>query len=531
MPRPRAGSPGRQIDPLRTGVFKHLFAAVAGEMGATLQRSAFSPNIVERRDYSCALFDCEGRMIGQAAHLPVHLGSSPRSVQAALAAGPLAPGDAVLLNDPYRGGTHLPDLTLVTPVWLPGRERPSFHVANRAHHADVGGPYPGSMGPATELYAEGLRIPPVHLVRGGQVQREILDLVLANMRGTREREGDLLAQWSANRLGARRIEELCQEHGAAELEARAADQLDWTHALCKALLSELPPGRYEAHDRLELADRLGRDAHLHLVVELGGGRARFDFSGTDDQVAAPYNTPRAVVESAIFYVLRCLLPSGTPASDGVMAPVELITRPGSLVDPRPPAPVAAGNVETSQRLVDLILAALAPAAPDRIPAASAGTMSNLTFGAASGAEGGGSTWYETHAGGAGASASRAGAHAVQCHMTNTRNTPIESLERHVPARILALGLRRGSGGAGRRAGGDGLAKHLRFLEPVRVGWLADRQREGPPGAAGGGAGCPGRARARGGAAGAWTSLGAQAAVELPAGGEVLLETPGGGGHG
>jgi N-methylhydantoinase B len=522
LSRSRGASTGH--DPLQVEVFRHLFASVAGEMGATLQRSAFSPNIVERRDYSCALFDHEGRMIGQAAHLPVHLGSAPRSVQAAIREGHLADGDAVLLNDPYAGGTHLPDLTLVSPVWLDRRDRPSFYVANRAHHADVGGPHPGSMGPAREIYAEGVRIPPVHLVRAGVPDRALLRLLLANMRGAQEREGDLLAQWSANRLGVRRLTEYASEYGAELLERRALDQRTWTAALSRQLIASIPDGAVEVSAPLELEQG---EAWLRLSAEVRGARLSLDFGACDDAVDVPYNTPRAVVESAVFYVLACLLPEGTPASDGVLEPVELTTRPGSLVDPLPPAPVAAGNVETSQRLVDLLLAAFARFAPELAPAASAGTMSNLTFGPLRGT---GRTWYETHGGGAGGGPAGPGEHAVQTHMTNTRNTPVEAFEREQPARVLGLGLRRRSGGAGLRPGGEGLSKRLVFLRPVRLGWLADRQRRGAPGAAGGGEGRPGRARVRR-KGGRWTVLTGRAAVELGAGDELWIETPGGGGHG
>lgn len=511
-----------QLDGLQVEVFKHLFASVAGEMGATLQRSAFSPNIVERRDYSCALFDAHGRMIGQAAHLPVHLGSSPRSVQAAIERIRFEPGDVVVLNDPYAGGTHLPDITLVSPVFLSEQGGPSFFVANRAHHADVGGAFPGSMGPAREIWAEGLRIPPIHLVRGGDLDSDVLALLLANMRGEAEREGDLLAQWSANRLGVRRLVELGESYGPEVLVARAADQLAWTARLATALVGGLVDGHHEVEDRLELESG---EVTLKLAVSVQGERLVCDLTGSDDQVAAPFNTPRAVVESAVFYVLRCLLPSGTPASDGVLAPVEIRTRAATVVDPVPPAPVAAGNVETSQRLVDLILSGLAPFLPDRIPAASAGTMSNLTLGWSSGG-----TWYETHGGGAGASAERSGEHALQCHMTNTRNTPVEAFERERPARVVALGIRRGSGGAGARSGGDGLEKRLVFLRGVRLGWLADRQRGGPPGLEGGAAGAPGRLRIRT-PGGRWHRLPGNSAVELEAGAEAWIETPGGGGHG
>ena len=525
------------FDPLQVEVYGHLFAALCEEMGAALERSAFSANIVERRDFSCALFDACGRMVAQAAHLPVHLGSAPRSVQVVLArserepAFALRPGDAVLLNDPFEGGTHLPDLTLVSPVFLdPGAERPDFLVATRAHHADVGGPFPGSMGPSREIHAEGLRVPPVKLVRAGEIDREVLSLLLANVRVADERRGDLLAQWAANRLGAMRVVELGREHGAEVLAARAADQLTWTARLAHALVRELPRGRAHFEDTLELAG--GGEARLVADVACDGERLCFDLSATDDAVAAPLNAPRAVTEAGVFYVVRCLLPRGTPTNDGLWDAVQLITRPGSLVDARYPAAVAAGNVETSQRIVDVLLGALGALGAAGIPAASAGTMSNLSFGSpGDGAARERFAHYETHGGGAGAGPGAPGAHAVQCHMTNTRNTPIEVLERRFPVRVLAAGVRRGSGGDGRHRGGDGQRKRLRFLTPVELSWLAGRARRGPWGMAGGHPGAPGGARVRTEQAAPWSQLEPSDARTLPAGAEVEVETPGGGGFG
>ncbi len=514
-------------DALRVEVFHHLFASVAEEMGATLLRSSFSPNIKERRDFSCALFDAEGRSIGQAAHLPVHLGSTPLSVAAAMRAVDMRPGDAVVLNDPYQGGTHLPDITLVSPVFLTGGRRPDFYCANRAHHADVGGAHPGSMAPAADVHGEGLRIPPVRLVRGGAVDAETMALLLANMRVPREREGDLLAQSAANRLGERRLRELAQEHGTAELARRGAQLMDWTEALAREVVRALPDGAYAFEDEVEVprAGGGGENARVRLVLTVRGDRLDCDFTGTDDQVDAPVNTVHAVAVSAAFYALRLLLPSGTPTNDGVLRPVSVRTRPGSLVDARYPASVAAGNVETSQRCVDVLLGALAQAAPERVPAASAGTMSNLTFG------GGDFTYYETIAGGAGAGPAGAGAHAVQTHMTNTRNTPIEALEAHVPARVTAYTVRRRSGGRGARRGGDGVRRSLLVLAPVRVGFVAERQAAGPWGLAGGGSGAPGRARLRLPGARSARRLAGKTSFDAPAGAELVIETPGGGGHG
>jgi N-methylhydantoinase B len=520
-------------DLLRLEVFHHLFAAAGEEMGESLKRSAFSPNIKERRDYSCALFDAEGRMIGQAAHLPVHLGAAPLSVAAARARVEMGEGDAVLLNDPFEGGTHLPDLTLVSPVFLAGDERPSFYVANRAHHADVGGSHPGSMAPSEDIHGEGVRIPPVRLVKNGALDRELLRLLLANMRVPREREGDLLAQWAANRVGAERLQQMAREYGGEELRARAAQLMDWTQALTRELIRSVPTGSWSFEDVLEGAakEASGATAVLRLVLEKRRGRLRFDFRATDDQLPGSVNCPRAVAVAAVLYSLRQLLPAGTPTNDGLLRDVELLTRPGSLVDARYPAPVAAGNVETSQRLVDVVAGALAQVWPERIPAASAGTMSNLSFGGVRSVDGEPFAYYETLPGGAGGGPHGPGAHAVQTHMTNTRNTPIEAFERELPVRVLACTVRRGSGGAGLGPGGDGIRRRLRFLEPVRVGFVAERTRRGPWGLAGGGPGEPGGLRVRVRGARRDRSAPGKCSLDLPAGSELEVRTPGGGGFG
>ncbi len=520
----------------RLEVFHHLLAAVAEEMGAALQRSAFSPNIKERRDFSCALFDGTGRLVAQAAHVPVHLGSAPLSIEAVLRAVTLAPGDVVLHNDPYTGGTHLPDITAVTPVFLPGRERPSFLVANRAHHADVGGAFPGSMAPARDVHGEGLRIPAVHLVRGGSVDERLLALLLANVRAPEERRADLLAQWSSNLVGVRRLEALAAEQGAETLERAAEALCAWTDRLMGQLLATLPRGTFRCEDWLEAPDPAHAGsarsappalARVHAVLHNDGERLTIDLTDCAPQSTAPVNTTRAVAVSAALYVLRLLLPPGTPTNDGVLRRVEVRTRPGTVADASYPAPVAAGNVETSQRLVDVLLGALAEALPARVPAASAGTMSNLTLGGADGSF----AYYETNAGGAGGGPTRAGAHAVQTHMTNTRTTPIEALEAELPVRVLAWTVRRGSGGAGARPGGDGILRRLRVLRDTRVGWIADRSERGPYGLAGGHSGAPGRGSIRAAGTAEDLPLPSRAALELPGGSEVQVETPGGGGHG
>lgn len=514
---------------MRLEVFHHLFAAAAEEMGVSLMRSAFSPNVKERRDFSCALFDGRGRMVAQAAHLPVHLGSAPLSLEAARAAVSMQPGDAVVLNDPFEGGTHLPDITLVSPVFLPGSHEPDFYCLNRAHHADVGGAFPGSMAPAADIHGEGLRIPPVHLVRAGRPDRQVLRLLLANMRVPAEREADLLGQWAANRVGERRLLAMAAEHGGPEVCARGDELRDWTGALMGATLRALPARTVAFEDGLELGD--GRRAAIRLTLRAARGRLDLDFRGSDPEVDEPVNTVRAVVLSAVFYVLRLLLPPGTPTNEGVLRRATVRTRPGTLIDARYPAPVAAGNVETSQRLVDVLLGAMARLAPALAPAASAGTMSNLTFGGRDDGRGRAFAYYETIAGGAGGGPAGAGAHALQTHMTNTRNTPIEVLENELPVRVLCATVRRGSGGAGRHPGGDGIVRRVRFLAPVHLAFVAERQREGPWGAAGGAAGRPGEAFVRVARAARDRRIGGRTALRLEAGAEVEVRSPGGGGWG
>jgi len=534
--RRRGKEAPRGLDAVRLDVFQHLFASVAEEMGASLMRSSFSPNIRERRDFSCALFDGDGAMIGQASHLPVHLGSTPMSVAAAIDAVEMGLGDTVVLNDPYEGGTHLPDVTFVSPVFLSDSDGPDFFCANRAHHADVGGLEPGSMAAVPDVHGEGLRIPPVRLVRGGELDRELLRLLLANVRGPREREGDLLAQWATNRVGERRLAEMAREHGGAELRRRGRDLQDWTERLTRELLASLPDGEWSFEDRLDEGD-----ARVRVLLEKRGDELVCDLRGTDALPGSSSNATRAVTVSAVFYVLRTLLPPFTPTNAGVLRPVRVLTEPGTLAEARYPAAVAAGNVETSQRIVDALFGALAQVLPDRIPAASAGTMSNLTFGgirAPGGSAGPGSgeepseawAYYETIAGGSGASAEGPGAHALQTHMTNTRNTPVEELECALPVRVTACGVRRGSGGRGAAPGGDGIVKRLRFLADAQVSFVGERRTSAPWGLAGAAPGALGRARVRE-LSGPWRTLPGRFTLAARAGTEVEIQTPGGGGHG
>ncbi len=470
---------GEMIDPITLEVFNHALSAIAEEMGEALCRSAFSPNIKERRDFSCAVFDEGGEMVAQAAHIPVHLGSTPLSVQAAIAQQPMRPGDVVILNDPYAGGTHLPDVTAVAPVYL-GRRRVGY-VANRAHHADIGGMSPGSMPLATEIYQEGLRLPPVRLVAGGDIDRDVLALFLANTRVAEERRGDLLAQVAALHVGAKRLAELIRRYGPRTRPAMQALK-NYSERLMRAALRALPSGEYRAADELD-DDGMGT-THIRIAVavRIRGGAARVDFAGTAPQVRGGINANYAVTLAAVYYVFRALASVPIPVNAGLLRPITLVAPPGSVVNARFPAAVAGGNVETSQRIVDVLLRALARAAPDRIPAASCGSMNNVAIGGYDPQRRREFSYYETIAGGAGAGPQRPGCSAVHTHMTNTLNTPVEALEADLPVRVTRYAVRRGSGGKGAHAGGDGIEREIEFLAPASVTLLSERRITAPYGA-------------------------------------------------
>jgi N-methylhydantoinase B len=519
------------VDAVELAVFQSAMHSIAEEMGAALRRTAISPNIKERRDYSCAVFDAEHRVIAMGDHMPVHLGSMPMSVEAAVRALRLERGDVAILNDPYAGGTHLPDITMVMPVFCAGAEVASFFVAARAHHADVGGMFAGSMGPAREIFQEGLRIPPVKLVRGGVVDEGLMAMVLLNVRTPKEREGDLAAQIGACRVGENRLLELMERYGVERLRVLGEELLDYSERLVRTELQTLPSGAYEAEDWLDddgVGDERVRIA-VKISVDADEGAMVIDFAGTSDQVRGSVNAVRAITLSACFYVLRCLLGEDAPATAGILRPLTLVTEEGSVVEARPPAAVAGGNVETSQRIVDTLLRALAKAAPERVPAASAGTMSNLTIGGVDARTGVVFTYYETTAGGMGASAAGDGLSGVQTHMTNSLNTPMEALEFAYPLRMRRYGYRRGSGGEGMHHGGDGLVKELEMLCDAEVTLLADRRVVRPYGLEGGGEGAAGRAVLR--EDGLERELRGKCSARVKHGAVLRLETPGGGGWG
>lgn len=519
----------RRPDAIELALVRGLFSACAEEMGASLMRSAHSPNITERLDHSCAVFDARARLVAQAAHIPVHLGSMPRAVEAALAVGPLRPGDVVLLNDPFEGGTHLPDLTLVSPVFLPGRRTPSFLVASRAHHADVGGSAPGSLPIASEVYEEGLRIPPVFVRRAGRDVPDVLRLLLANVRTPHERRADLAAQLGAQVTGERRLRELAVRRGARSLEDAATALLDATERHARAAIARLPRGRFTFADVLDDDGRGHGPLTVRVALTIGDGRVVADFTGTDPQTAGPVNAVRAVTTAAVLYATRCVLAEDVAVNDGLLRAIRIVTPRGSLVDAVPPAAVGAGNVETSQRIVDVVLGAYARALPDRVTAASAGTMNNLLIGGYDPRRGRAFAYYETLGSGHGGGPEGPGEDAMQAHMTNTRNTPVESLEHAYPLEVVSTRIRRGSGGRGRARGGDGIERRVRLLVPARVTVLAERRRRGPWGLAGGAAGSPGINRVE--IAGRTRSMPGKFTADLPAGAVVSVASPGGGGFG
>ena len=539
--RRKGAGRGSRVDPTRLEIFKNVFHSVAEEMGAALRRSAFSPNIKERRDYSCAVYDAEGRVLAMGDHMPVHLGSMPASVAAARAAFALEPGDIALLNDPFAGGTHLPDLTMVMPIFIdtkssarPGRVRkhqPQFYVANRAHHADVGGALAGSMGPAREIFQEGIRIPPVKIFRRGELNADVMALLLANVRTAAEREGDLAAQFAACRTGERRLQEIVAKYGSPEVATYGSHLLDYSAEMMRAALREMPSGVHSAEDFLDGDGVSDEPLRIRVRIEIGRGRAKVDFTGSSPQCAGNVNAVEAIAVSAVYYVFRCLLSEDVPATSGLMTPIEVITPSGTIVNAQPPAAVAGGNVETSQRMVDTLLRALAKAVPHRIPAASQGTMNNLTLGGRDPRRGGAPfAYYETTAGGMGARPTKDGASAIHTHMTNSWNTPVEVFEQVYPVRMRRYAIRRGSGGRGRNNGGDGIIREIILLTDMQVGLLCDRRKRGPYGLAGGEAGAVGK-NSIVEPNGKSIALPSKCSLQAKAGSILKIETPGGGGWG
>lgn len=534
-------------------IFRHLFASVADEMGVTLERAAYSPNIKERLDFSCALFLGDGRLLAQAAHIPVHLGAMPASVRVAIGrCAPFVPGDVVIVNDPYLGGNHLPDITLVSPVFFAddnGEEKkfaadspsppgsPAFFVASRAHHADIGGMSPGSMPLSTEIYQEGIIIPPIKLVAAGKRNDAVWQLILRNVRTPAEREGDLAAQLAAHTIGEKRLVEIVARYGLAETMGYADELIAYADRLTRAAISQMPHGRFSFTDYLDNDGQSATPIPISVTVTIENGELAADFSGTAPAVQGNLNAVPAIVESAVAYCVRCtalaLLQSDLPMNQGAFAPISVLIPPGSLIDPHPPHAVAAGNVETSQRIVDVVFGALAQALPDLIPAASQGTMNNLTFGGVLVKEGKPHpfAYYETIGGGAGAGPTSSSASGIHVHMSNTLNTPIEALEHSYPLRVVSYTLRHGSGGNGRFRGGDGLVRSIQFLVPATATITSERRVLPPYGLRGGEPGQTGANSLRRQGEEEERMLPGKTVVALRTGDILTIATPGGGGWG
>ncbi len=539
-----------QPDPVRLEVFKHFFSAIAEEMGAVLRKASFSPNIKERRDYSCAIFDPQGNMVAQAAHIPVHLGSLPLSVKSAIdkfkMQGQLFPGDSIILNDPFLGGTHLPDITLVTPVYIPPsiasahaqrtagedfdkRDLLIGYVANRAHHADIGGIAPGSMPVAREIYQEGLIIPPVKLVEAGRVNLAVLDLVLANVRTPDERSGDLKAQIGANQRGVNRLIELIQRRGEREVTLFMQELLHYTERMTRSLISQIPDGRYSFEDCLDDNGVSNGEVLIKVAITIKNDTATVDFSGSAPQQAGGVNAVYAITLSSVNYVFRSLIGLDVPNNSGCLVPIKIIAPRGCVVNAIPPAAVAGGNVETSQRIVDVLLGALAQACPSLVPAASQGTMNNVSIGGWDPIRRQYFTYYETLGGGMGASSTGDGASAIHSHMTNTLNTPVEALEYAYPLQVIRYAVRENSGGNGLHRGGDGIIREVKLLADAQVSILSERRKTQPYGLAGGKPGAIGVNRLI--RAGEDITLPGKGTFQLSAGDILSISTPGGGGFG
>jgi N-methylhydantoinase B len=503
------------VDAVTLSVLASALAGVAEEMGALLVRAAYSSNVKERRDCSTALFDAEGRMVAQAEHIPVHLGAMPEAVAAVIARHP-RPGDVFAVNDPYTGGTHLPDLTLVSPVAAAGET--VAYAVSRAHHSDVGGMTPGSMPSGSrEIFQEGVVVPPVRIVRAGEEQEDVLALLLANVRTPELRRGDLRAQLASNRLADVRLLELVERHGLDLLLKAFGDVVAYAERRAREAVRALPDGEYRAEGEVEGDGVSDDDVPIRVRVLVEGDALTVDFTGTARAVAGNVNCPLAVTRSACVFALRVLLPDDVPTNAGASAPLRIVAPEGTLVNAGPPAAVVAGNVETSQRIADTVLLALSRASD--LPAQGQGTMNNVVLG------GRGWTYYETIGGGQGASSRGPGPSGVHVGMSNTLNTPVEALELEYPLRVERYELREGSGGAGRHPGGEGIVRALRALEPATLSLLTDRRRHAPQGARGGEPGKPGENRLNG------EAVPAKATRELEAGDVVEIATPGGGGWG
>jgi len=513
------------MDAIQLSIFSSRIAAICDEMGAMLRCAALSPNIKDRLDFSCAVFDAEGQLCAQAAHIPVHLGSMAYAMAGIVGQLEWRHDDMVIVNDPFLGGTHLPDVTLVAPVFV--EEQLVAFVTNRAHHADIGASTPGSMPISKRLDEEGVIIPPSYLIRMGALDETFLSSIVSTTGNEQQSRGDFSAQISANRAGVQRLMNLVEGMGLTPFKQSLDLLNDYAERLAATALQQIPDGEYCFSDVMDDDGMGNRDIVIQARVQVKEGRVAVDFDGTAEQVEGNINCPLSVAAAAVYYVFRCLMPEQTPACAGSFRRIQLSAPEACLVNAKRPAAVAAGNVETSTRIVDVIMGALAQAIPNQIPAASHGSMNNVAMGSRGGSRGGGQNWdyYETLGGGMGAGSGADGLSALQTHMTNTLNTPVESLEMHYPLRIQRYQIRTGSGGAGKRKGGDGLIREYEFLAPTTVTLLTERRQHQPWGLVGGQPGLVGQNSLDGEGLPAKISFSAQPGQCL------TVATPGGGGWG
>lgn len=516
-----------KFDPIELELFKNIFISISEEMGAVLGRTSLSPNIKERKDFSCALFNKRGETFAQGSHIPVHLGAMPLSVEAAKKTIPFEEGDLVILNDPYRGGTHLPDITCISPYFV--EKKLVFFVANRAHHSDIGGMTPGSMPLATEIFQEGLIIPPLKIIKKGKLNEGILNLILANVRTPEERKGDLLAQMAANNKGKQRLGEVVKKYGLRKILRYTRLIQDYTEKILRETIKEIPDGLYSFADFLDDDGINQRPVKIGVKMTILNEEAIIDFSSSSPQVEGGVNANFAVTYSAVLYVFRSLIEDDIPFNTGLMRPLKIKAPRGSVVNAQYPAATAGGNVETSQRIVDVLLGALSQAIPEKIPAASSGTMNNVAFGGFDSKKKKNFTYYETIGGGMGASSILPGLSGVHTHMTNSLNTPLEALENYLPLRIKKYTLRRGSGGKGEYRGGEGTVREYEFFVPTQVTIMSERRKFAPYGVQGGGKGKKGRNILY--SKGKRIVLNSKVNIKVQPGDMLRIETPGGGGYG
>ncbi len=519
------------VDLVTVEIIRNALEYISEEMGIILRNAAYSANIKERMDHSCAIFDEQGRMLAQAEHIPVHLGAMPVAVKTAIKEfeGDLYEGDMIILNDPYRGGTHLPDLTIISPVFY--KRRLVAFSASRAHHSDIGGKVPGSMvGDAIEIFEEGLIIPPVKLFEKGRIRKDILEMILANSRTPKMRMGDIYAQVAASRVGEKRILKLIEKYGESVFREAVDEILNYSERRMRSEIRKLPKGSYSAEDYMDDSGVEDKPVKIKVTIEISEDKMKFDFSGTDKQVRGPVNCPFTVTLSCSYFVLRAITDPTIPANEGTYRPLKVFAPDGTIVNAKPPAAVSGGNVETSQRIVDVLLKALSEAIPDRVPAACQGTMNNVCFGGIDPRTGKPFTFYETIGGGFGGRKGLDGMDGVHSHMTNTMNTPIEEIERRFPIMIVKYSLRENSGGLGKWRGGLGIERVYKALCPVVVSLLGERHKFPPWGLLGGKPGAKGEYLLQR-KTGEVIKLKSKCTVHLEEGDLLIIKTPGGGGYG